>query len=96
MVKNFCLISILNLPSLSLKPLLLVLSQQALLKIFSPSFLEALFRYWKAAVRSPHSLLFSRLNSPNSLGLSSQERCCSFQITVGGYTFKSLISWFCR
>jgi len=38
-VKNFFLISSLNLPSLSLKPLLLVLSQQALLKRFSPSFL---------------------------------------------------------
>jgi len=39
MVKNLFLISSLNLPSLSLKPLLLVLSLQALLKIFSPSFL---------------------------------------------------------
>jgi len=39
MVKKFFLLSSLNLPSLGLKPLLLVLSQQALLKIFSPSFL---------------------------------------------------------
>jgi len=39
MVKNFFLISSLNLPSLSLKSLLLDLSQQALLKIVSPSFL---------------------------------------------------------
>jgi len=38
-VKNFFLISSLNLASLSLKPLLLILSQQALLKRFSPSFL---------------------------------------------------------
>jgi len=36
--KNFYLISSLNLPSLSLKPLLLVLSQQALLKTFFPTF----------------------------------------------------------
>ena len=39
MVKNFFLISSLNLLSLSLKSLLLVLSQQALLKSLSPSFL---------------------------------------------------------
>jgi len=31
-------------------------------------------RYWKAAIRSPRSLLFSRLNSPSSLSLSLQER----------------------
>jgi len=48
-VKNFFLIYSLNLPSLSLKSLLLVLSQQALLKRFSPSFLYALFKYCKAA-----------------------------------------------
>jgi len=41
MVKNFFLLSSLNVPSLSLKPLLLVLSQQTLLKRFSPSFLQA-------------------------------------------------------
>ncbi|KAK4824075.1 hypothetical protein QYF61_010586, partial [Mycteria americana] len=28
------------------------------------------FKYWKAAIRSPPSLLFSRLNNPNSLSLS--------------------------
>ena len=32
----------------------------------SPSFLQLSFRHCKAAVRSPHSLLFSRLNSPTS------------------------------
>ena len=31
--------------------------------------------HWKAAVRSPRSLLFSRLNRHNSLRLSSYERC---------------------
>ncbi|NXL63984.1 KSR2 Kinase, partial [Chordeiles acutipennis] len=35
------------------------------------------FRYWEAARRSPRSLLFSRLNSPNSLSLSSQQSCSS-------------------
>ncbi|XP_074718070.1 cytochrome b5 reductase 4 isoform X1 [Strix uralensis] len=34
-------------------------------------------QYWKAAIRSPRSLLFSRLNSSNSLSLSSQGRCSS-------------------
>ncbi|KAK4827484.1 hypothetical protein QYF61_018784 [Mycteria americana] len=38
------------------------------------------FRYWKAARRCPQSLLFSRLNNPNSLSLSSQERCSSPRI----------------
>ena len=70
-VKNFFLIPNLNLPSLSLKPLLHGLSQQALLKRMSLSFLQPHFRYQKAALRSPHSLLFSRLNNPNSLSLSS-------------------------
>jgi len=76
-VTSFFLIFSLNLPSLSLKPLLLVLSQQALLNRFSPSFLQGPFGYWKAALRSPCSLLFSRLKSPNTLSLSSQERCSS-------------------
>ncbi|KAK4831337.1 hypothetical protein QYF61_017468 [Mycteria americana] len=40
-------------------------------------FVQAPFRYWKAAIRSPHSLIFSRLNNPNSLSLSAQERCSS-------------------
>jgi len=35
------------------------------------SFLVGPLRYWKAAVRSPWSPLFPRLNSPNSLSLSS-------------------------
>ncbi|GAB0209980.1 hypothetical protein GRJ2_003463700 [Grus japonensis] len=34
-------------------------------------FKKAPFRYWKAAIRYPQSLLFSRLNNPNSLSLSS-------------------------
>ncbi|KAK4810698.1 LOW QUALITY PROTEIN: hypothetical protein QYF61_007672 [Mycteria americana] len=32
--------------------------------------LIATFKYWKAAIRPPRSLLFSRLNNPNSLSLS--------------------------
>ena len=72
-VKNFFLISSLNLPSFTLKTLPLVLSLQALVKSPSPAFLQAPLRYWKAALRSLHSLLFSRLNSPNSLRLSPWE-----------------------
>ncbi|KAK4819472.1 LOW QUALITY PROTEIN: hypothetical protein QYF61_004698 [Mycteria americana] len=79
-VKNFFLQSSLNLPSLSLKLLLLVLSQQALLKSLSPSLLEAPFKDWKAVIRSPRSLLFSRLNNPSSLSLSLEERCSSPRI----------------
>ena len=44
-VKNFFVTSNLNPPSFSLKPLFLVLLQQALLKSLSPSFLQAPFRY---------------------------------------------------
>ncbi|KAK4820562.1 hypothetical protein QYF61_001625 [Mycteria americana] len=51
--------------------------------------LIAPFQYWKAAMRSPRSLLFSRLNSPNSLSLSSQDRCSSPQVI-----FMSLL-WTC-
>jgi len=72
--------SSLNLPSFSLKPLILVLSQQALLKRIFPSFLQAPFGHCKAALRSPCSLLFYRLNSPSSLSLSSQQRCSILQI----------------
>jgi len=36
-----------------------------------PSFPVGPFRYWKAALRSPHSLLCSRLNRLNSFSLSS-------------------------
>jgi len=70
-VKNFFLISNLNLPSFSLKTFPLVLSLHALAKSPSPAFLQDPFRYRNGAIRSPHSLLFSRLNSANSLSLSS-------------------------
>jgi len=72
MVKNVFLISSRNLPSLSLIPLLLVLLQQGLLESLSPSFLYVPFRYWKAAIRCPCSLLSFRLNSSNSLSLFSK------------------------
>jgi len=49
----------LNLPSFSLKPLPLVLSLHALGKSPSSAFLQARFRYCKAAVRFPRGLLFS-------------------------------------
>ena len=86
-VKNIFLVPSLKLPSFSLEPLPLVLSQQALLKNLSPPFLWALFKYWKATIMSPHRLLFSRLNSPNCLSLSSQERCSVPKYTVFAYSF---------
>jgi len=44
------------------------------------SFLVSPFRYQNAALRSPQSLLFPRLNSLNSLSLSSQQRGSSPRI----------------
>ena len=71
LVKNFFLMSNINLPYFSLKPLLLLLSLQALVKSPYHAFLWAPFRYWKAAIRPPRSLLCSRLNNPNSFSLST-------------------------
>ena len=82
-VKNFFLISSLNLPSFGLKPSPLVLSQQALLKDLSPSFLKAPIKYWKAPLRSPLVLLFPRLTSPRSPSLSSQQRGSSPRVIAG-------------
>ena len=76
-VKNLFLISNLNLLSFSLKPIPLVLSPHSLITSTSSSFLQAPFKYWKATKRCPQSLLFSTLNNPNSLSLSSQGRFSS-------------------
>ena len=65
--ENFLLISNLNLPCLSVKPFPLVLSPPTLTNIHSQSRLYTPFKYWKATVRSPRRLLFSRRNHPNSL-----------------------------
>jgi len=40
-------------------------------------------RYWKAAIRSPHNLLFSRLNSPNSQGFQEIQDSPSFSLILG-------------
>lgn len=47
----------LNLLSFCLKLFPLVISQQTLLKILPPSFLQPPLRHWMAALRSPQSLL---------------------------------------
>jgi len=73
MLKNLFLISNQNLPSFGLNLLSLFLSLHAFAKSPSPPCFPGPFRCWKAAVSFPQSLLFSRLNSPNSLCLSSQE-----------------------
>jgi len=65
MVKNFFLISNLNLPSFSLEPFPpCPISTHRCEKSLSILPVGP-FRYWKAALRSPWSLLFCRLNSPN-------------------------------
>lgn len=70
--KNSSLYLIQISPSFSLKPFPLILSQQTVLKSLSFSFLQPLFSYWKATIRSPcSSLLFCMLNSPSSFSLSS-------------------------
>jgi len=69
-VKNFLLTSNLNLSSCSLKQFLLV-------KSWFPSCLLTPFKNWKAAMRSPHSLLVSRLNKPSSFSLSLHSRGAS-------------------
>ena len=73
-VNNFPLTSNLNLSSFSFKPFSLVLLLFTLVKSCLPSCSEAPFRSWKAALRSPCSLLFSRLNKPSSLSLSYESR----------------------
>ena len=71
--KNFLLISNLILPCLSLKTFPLILLLSTLINSHSPSCLYAPFKYWEATMRYPCSLLFSKLNKPSSLNLSSQE-----------------------
>lgn len=70
-------ISNLNLLSFTLKLFSLVLPLQAVIKCLSPSFLWLSFIYWNAAIRCPWSLLSFRLNSPNFISLSFQQRCSS-------------------
>jgi len=70
-VKNVFLLSSQKLPSLSLKPLLLVLSSLA--EKVPPMFPVGPLQESNV---SPN-LLLSRLNNPNSLSLSLQERCSS-------------------
>ena len=65
-VKNFLLISNVKLPCLSLRPLPLVLSLPIVINSHSPSCLYAPFKYWKGTMRSPQSLLFSKLNKSSS------------------------------
>ena len=46
-------------------------------KSLAPSSLQPPFRPFYTLIRSPLSLLFTRLNSPSLLSLSSEERCSS-------------------
>lgn len=60
----------LNLLSFSLKPFPLLLSLSISVKNWFPSCLQSPIKYWKAEIRSPCSLLFSRRNKPISFSLS--------------------------
>ena len=89
-------ISNLNLPSCSLKPLPLVLSLHVLVKSASPSFLYAPSGTGRLLQGLPGA--FSRLNNPNSLSLSSWERCSSprhFRGLLGTCSNRSM-SFLCR
>jgi len=81
-IKNVFLTSSLNLPSFSLKPSPLVPSQLALLKSLSPSFPQAPFQHWKAAISSPWSLL-SKLSSPYLT--TDEERMTSWLLSSHGH-----------
>lgn len=76
-IKIFC-ISRLNPPSFSLKPLLLVLLYQGLLKHLSPSFLYIPWKYWKSMRKCPWSLLRAvMLVLSQCKGCNCTERLCS-------------------
>lgn len=65
-VKSFFCISNLNLPSLSLKPFPLILSQQALLKRLSPYFLQLsifFFPKWSDELENSRVILFSPVHT---------------------------------
>lgn len=68
--QNFFLISYLNLFSFSLKIFPIVLLLSACVKSHSSSFFKASSKYYKAAIRSPQSHLFSSLSNPSFLSLS--------------------------
>jgi len=57
-------------PLSQFKTILPVLSLSTLVNSCSPSCLYSPYKYWKATMRSPWSLLFSKLNNPSSLNLS--------------------------
>lgn len=82
--KNFFLIFNLNPPSCSWKPLSLVPLKHTLAKSHTPIFLQAIFRYWKTALKSSQNLLFPSLNNLSSISFSTQERCCSPLISFTG------------
>ena len=70
---NFFWICTLSLHTFRLKLLSLVLSLYSLIKSPSPPLILVPFRYWEAAMKSPQSLLFTRLNNPNSQPFSIGE-----------------------
>ena len=76
-VNKCCLIFRQNLLCFCLCPLPLVLSLGTNVKSLARSCLHPSFRYLYTLIRYHPRFLFSRLNNPCSLSLSSQERCSS-------------------
>lgn len=66
-----------NLLCFSLRHLPLVLSPGTTKKSLAPSSLHPLFRNLHTLIKFDLGLVFSRLNSPSSISLYSQERCSS-------------------
>jgi len=69
-IVKYFFMSSLNLHCFCLKSFPLVLSQQTLLKSALYLVAPSPFRYWKAAIRYPQSLLYSGLSIPSCLSLS--------------------------
>ena len=87
-VKTFLLISKLNLLCLSLRPFLLVLSLSTLINSHFPSCLYVPFKYWKAAMRSPWSLLQAKqaqFPQPFLIGEVLQPSDHQFHLIISGF-----------
>lgn len=60
-------------------PLSLVIPLCLIVNSLASSFQWTLYSHWQAVVRCPRSHVFSRLNKPTFLSLSSQGKCSSSQ-----------------
>ena len=93
LVVEVFLISSLNLPSFSLKPCPLVLSQHTSLKSRFSSSSWPLFRYRRTTTKSLQSLFFSRLNSPPLSARKLHATHSLSQQTQSRISLKALEDW---